>query len=300
MESLRGIIPPLVTPLQDCDSLDVGGLERLVEHLLTGGVHGLFVLGTTGEAPSLGYRCRRELVERVCRLVDHRVPVLVGITDTAFIESVNMAGVAADAGATALVLTTPYYFPVGQTELKEYIRHLIPRLPLPTLLYNMPAMTKISFAIESLQELVDLEGIVGMKDSSGDLDYFSRLLTLRRVRPDWVFFMGPERHLVEALARGAHGGVSGGANIFPRLFVGLYQAVIDGDRERVDELKPRLEELRQIYTIGKYDSRVIKAIKCALSLRGICDDFMGEPFHRFRQRERLRVAEIVEKIPDDL
>jgi len=299
METLRGIIPPLVTPLQDCDSLDVGGLERLVEHLLAGGVHGLFVLGTTGEAPSLSYRCRRELVERVCRLVDHRVPVLVGITDTAFVESVNMAGVAADAGATALVLATPYYFPAGQTELKEYVRHLIPRLPLPVLLYNMPAMTKISFAIESLQEFVDLEGIVGVKDSSGDLDYFTRLLSLQRARPDWVFFIGPEEYLVEALTLGGQGGVSGGANIFPRLFVGLYQAAVEGDRDRMAELKPRLEELQRIYTIGKYDSRVIKAIKCALSLRGICDDFMGEPFHRFRQRERKRVAGIVEKIPDD-
>lgn len=297
MEKLHGIIPPLVTPLQGCDSLDVGGLERLVEHLLAGGVHGLFVLGTTGEAPSLSYRCRRELVERVCGLVNHRVPVLVGITDTAFIESINMAGVAADAGATALVLTTPYYFPAGQTELKEYIRHLIPQLPLPTLLYNMPAMTKISFAIESLQELADLEGIVGVKDSSGDMDYFTRLLSLQRARPDWVFFIGPEAHLVEALTLGGHGGVSGGANVFPRLFVGLYQAVRDGDRERINELEPLLKELQRIYAIGKYDSRVIKAIKCALSLRGICDDFMGEPFHRFRRPERERVARVLEKLP---
>ncbi len=300
MEKLRGIIPPLVTPLLDCDSLDVGGLERLVDHLLAGGVHGLFVLGTTGEAPSLSYRCRRELVERVCGLVNGRVPVLVGITDTAFVESINMADVAADAGATALVLTTPYYFPVGQTELKEYIRHLIPRLPLPTLLYNMPSMTKIPFAIESLEELADLTGIVGMKDSSGDMDYFTQLLTLQRIRPDWVFFIGPEAYLAEALTLGGHGGVSGGANVFPRLFVRLYQAVLDGDRERVEELEPQLAELQQIYAIGKYDSRVIKAIKCALSLRGICDDFMGEPFHRFRRPERERVARILERLPQAL
>src|SRR5262245_50772364 len=109
-----GIIPPLVTPLSDRDRLDHAGLERLVEHVIGGGVNGLFILGTTGEAPSLGYRLRRELIERVCRLTAGRVPVLVGITDTAFVESVAVAKSAADAGAAAAVLSTPYYFPAGQ------------------------------------------------------------------------------------------------------------------------------------------------------------------------------------------
>ncbi len=106
---LRGIIPPMVTPLLDRDTLDVPGLERLIEHILRGGVHGLFVLGTTGEAPSLSHRLRRELVERTCRQVNDRVPVLVGITDTAFVESVQMACIAAEAGASAVVLAPPYY-----------------------------------------------------------------------------------------------------------------------------------------------------------------------------------------------
>src|ERR1039457_2948218 len=89
---LTGIVPPMVTPLLDRDQLDAAGLERLVERALDGGVSGLFILGTTGEGPSLGYRLRRELVERVCRQVKNRVPVLVGITDTAFVESINEIG----------------------------------------------------------------------------------------------------------------------------------------------------------------------------------------------------------------
>src|SRR5580658_8084483 len=96
---LRGIIPPIVTPLRSRDELDVAGLEGLIEHILAGGVHGLFVLGTTGEAPSLSYRLRRELIERACCQVAGRVPVLVGITDTAFVEAVHLARFAADAGA---------------------------------------------------------------------------------------------------------------------------------------------------------------------------------------------------------
>ncbi len=104
---LRGIIPPMVTPLLDRDTLDVAGLERLIEHILSGGVHGLFILGTTGEAPSLSYRLRYELIERVCRQVKGRVPVLVGITDTCFTESLNTANKARDAGAQAVVLAPP-------------------------------------------------------------------------------------------------------------------------------------------------------------------------------------------------
>ena len=141
--SLRGIVPPLVTPLSARDQLDVGGLEKLVHHVLDGGVSGVFILGTTGEAPSLSYRLRRQLIEETVRIVDAQVPVLVGITDTAFIESVAIARHAADCGASATVLTTPYYFPAGQTELTAYVQNIAPLIPLPLMLYNMPGMTKV-------------------------------------------------------------------------------------------------------------------------------------------------------------
>ena len=101
---LRGIITPMITPLLDRDKLDVAGLDRLIEHILGGGVHGLFILGTTGEAPSLSYRLRYELIDRACKQVNGRVPILVGITDTCFTESINMAIKAKDTGAQAVVL----------------------------------------------------------------------------------------------------------------------------------------------------------------------------------------------------
>src|SRR5215470_3994533 len=110
---LTGIIPPMVTPLRSRDELDVPGLERLIEHILSGGVSGLFILGTTGEGPSLSYRLRRELVERVCKQNKKRVPILVGITDTSFVESVSLARHSADCGADAVVAAPPYYMPEG-------------------------------------------------------------------------------------------------------------------------------------------------------------------------------------------
>ena len=104
---LEGIIPPLITPLLGRDRLDVEGLERLVGHMIAGGIHGLFALGSTGEGPNLSYRLRAELVQRFCQIVKGRVPILVSVTDTAFEESVRMLKVAAEAGADAVVLTTP-------------------------------------------------------------------------------------------------------------------------------------------------------------------------------------------------
>src|ERR1039457_7001473 len=123
---LTGIVPPMITPLRDRDELDAAGLEKLLEHMLSGGVSGLFILGTTGKGPSLSYRLRRELIERVCKQVNRRVPVLVGITDTAFAESVQLARFAADSGADAVVVAPPYYMPEGQPELQEWLDHLLP------------------------------------------------------------------------------------------------------------------------------------------------------------------------------
>lgn len=290
---LRGIIPPLITPLKGRDELDHAGLERLLEHVIGGGVHGLFILGTTGEAPSLGYRLRRELIATVCRLVNGRVPVLAGIADTAFVESVSLARTADDAGADALVLTTPYYFPAGQTELREYVNKLVPELPLPLMLYNMPALTKVWFEWDTLRSLAANARIVGVKDSSGDMDYYARLCALRSERPDWRFFIGPEERMIESIALGGHGGVNGGANVFPELFVAAYQAAVKRDAVRCGELQRRIQDLGLIYNLGKYASRHIKATKCAAALLGLCDDFMAEPFNRFYPEDRERLKAIL-------
>lgn len=290
---LRGIIPPMITPLRSRDELDVPGLERLIEHILAGGVHGLFVLGTSGEAPSLSYRLRREVVDRACRQVAGRVPVLVGITDTSFVEALHLAEHAAAAGAQAVVTAPPYYFPAGQPELLEFLERLVPELPLPLFLYNMPQMTKVQFEPDTVRQVLGVAQIVGIKDSSGDLNYLDRLLELKRARPDWAVLIGPEHLLVEAVRRGADGGVTGGANIWPRLFVDLFAALEQNDADRVAMLQAQLLKLGAVYTVGKHASAVVKGMKCACSLLGLCDDFMAEPFHRFRAPERERVRAIL-------
>jgi dihydrodipicolinate synthase/N-acetylneuraminate lyase len=298
---LRGIVPPMITPLRDRDRLDVAGLERLLERILSGGVKGLFILGTTGEGPSLSYPLRRELVERVCRKVNRRVPVLVGITDTAFVESVNLARHSADVGADAVVVAPPYYLPEGQPELLEYLDHLVPELPLPLFLYNMPALTKVWIEPDTIRRAMDMPRIIGLKDSSGDMDYFHKAHGLLSTRPDWSLFVGPEEKLAEAIALGGHGGVSGGANLFPGLYVRLCEAALAGDLARARELQAQVQRISDaLYRIGKYSSSIIKGIKCALACLGVCDDFMAEPFHRFRDEERALVVARVKEIEAEL
>jgi 4-hydroxy-tetrahydrodipicolinate synthase len=296
---LRGIVPPMLTPLADRDALDIPGLERLIDHILSGGVHGLFILGTTGEGPSLSYRLRRELVGRTVQQVAGRVPVLVGITDTAFVESLTLARHAAEVGADAVVLAPPYYMPEGQPELREFLGHLVPELPLPLYLYNMPPLTKVPFEVETVRWAMDQPSVLGLKDSSGDLGYFNRLCALLPARPDWALLIGPEQLLAQAMLAGGHGGVHGGANVFPRLHVALYEAAAAGDFARARALQARVQTVSErLYHVGKHPSAVIKGIKCAASCLGICSDFMAEPFHRFREPERRRIEQALHDLEE--
>jgi dihydrodipicolinate synthase/N-acetylneuraminate lyase len=293
---LRGIVPPLVTPLLDRDTIDVDGTRRLIDHVIRGGVSGIFILGTTGEAPSLSYRLRREFIELACQSAAGRVPVLAGVTDTSFVETVALAEFAKQAGVTTAVLSTPYYFPAGQTELARYIGQLVPELSLPLMLYNMPSLTKVWFEIDTLKELAQHQQIVGVKDSSGDIKYFEQLITLKQLRPDWSILIGPEHLTAEAVRLGGDGGVNGGANIYPELFTEVFQAADAGDENKLAVLQQRVEKLQAIYDVGKYASRHIKATKCALSLLGICSDHLAEPFNHFLPPERKQVKAIIDRL----
>ena len=291
-----GIIPPLVTPLTGRDELDVAGLERLVERVLAGGVHGLFVLGTTGEGPVLSHRLQREVVRRVCRQVNGRVPVLVGATDPAAAETVAMAGYAADEGAVAAVVAPPYYFLASQPELADYFVGLARELPLPLVAYNIPALVRATIEPETVARLRDVENIVAFKDSSGELSYFARVVEVAKGRPDWPVFVGPEHLLADATALGGSGGVSGGANIDPKLFVEWFDTARAGDVEAEAGCRRRAARLGRLYETGYGSMGVVKALKCALAELGVCDDRPADPFHRLDAAARAKVRAVVREL----
>lgn len=278
---LKGIIPPLVTPLAGRDEIDFEGAERLINHVVNGGVHGLFLLGTSGEAPSLSHDCQRQFLQFACKRIDHRVPVLVGITDTSFTESVNLAKQAAEAGADAVVLATPYYFPMHQADLIRYVQEIAVQLPLPFLLYNMPSHTKVTFDIDTVRELLSLEKFIGVKDSSANMLYYNKLLGLKQERENFTVLMGPEELMAQSVLMGGDGGISGGANLVPELYVSLYEAAMTEDLREVHRLQQQVLRLSQkLYEVGDAPSAYLTGIKAALGMVGLCSDRLCEPLYQ--------------------
>jgi dihydrodipicolinate synthase/N-acetylneuraminate lyase len=289
---IQGIVPPLVTPLRSADTLDIAGLERLVANQLTAGVDGLFILGTTGEGPSLSSELQRQVISTTRRLVaSSNLPIFVGITDTSLIESLALAKYSAEQGATAVVAAPPFYFPAGQTELRHWFTLLADQSPLPLILYNMPSCVKIDIAAENLSALLQHPNICGLKDSSGNLDYLSSAVQIAGARADWPVLVGPEALLIQATELGAVGGVTGGANLCPRLFTQLLQAIRTKDMPEIDRLQSIVQELQQLYQFGKYGSSYLKGLKCALDLSGYCSGLLAPPFDSFNQPERRKVEQ---------
>ncbi len=285
-----GIVPPLVTPLSGRDTLDTAGFDRLIEHVIGGGVTGVFVLGTTGEGPCLSRRLRRDVVVQATRTVKGRVPVLVGVTDCAMAEAVASMREAAEAGADAVVAAPPFYLPLDQDEVVNYYRALAAQSPLPLFVYNMPALTKVGILPDTVRRLMEIERIAGLKDSSGNKDSVVGLVELARERPGWPVFAGHEHLLIDALRAGAAGGVCAGANVFPRMLVGAYEAVRTGDAAAIEEFQKTAEARRGIYNLLERGTPgTIRTLKAALGLLNICADHMSEPFERLSsdQLERL-------------
>lgn len=296
---LSGIIPPLVTPLLDNETVDIESLERLIDHLIDGGVHGLFVLGTTGEAQSLSYKVRETMIRESCRINAGRLPILICITDTSIVESIRLANVAKECGADGLVSAPPYYFATGQPELAQFYEELVPQLPLPIFLYNMPSHVKVNFAPETVARLAKMPQVLGLKDSSANAVYFQSVMhAARKVNPNFAMLCGPEEMTGELVLLGANGGVNGGANLFPELYVAMYNAAKNHDIEKLISLQKRIMTISStIYTIGRHGSSYLKGLKCACQQLGIInDDFVASPFYKFDQPERDKVTIALAKL----
>lgn len=287
---LKGVIPPLVTPLLKNRELDINGLKNLIEHVLEGGVHGIFLLGTNGEGPSLGYALRKQLITEACKIVNHRVPVLVCITDTSLEATLEIAEHSKKSGVDALVVAPPYYFPISQQEMVDYLRDLVPMLPLPFLLYNIPSCTKLHLSVETVRKAKEF-GAIGIKESSGDMSLLYTLIEEFKDSPDFSIIAGAELFLSETIVNGGHGAVAGGANFFPRLFVELYEASLSNDLDRIKELREIVLKVHStIYDVGDSATKSIKAIKSALSIMGVCSDYMVRPLHEFDAEQKKEIS----------
>lgn len=290
---LRGMVPPVLTLLSDRDTLDANAFERLLNHVIEGGASAVFILGSTGELPGLSHRLRRDAIDCAMAATGGRVPVLVGVSDTCFDETLSLAEYAAEKGAAAVVACPPYYFSLSQSMLLGWLERLAAELPLPLYLYNMPAYTKIYIEPDTVRALSSIPGVYGLKDSSGNGDYFRKVRAVVD-RPDFSLLTGTEEMLSGmVLDDGAHGGVCGGANLHPRLYADLYEAAAGGDRARAVILQARVIELSAaVYGLGEPQSSYLRGLKCAVSLAGFGGGAMAEPYRAFgtELRDELRAA----------
>ena len=279
---LRGIVTPLITPLATPERLDPASLQKLLNHVIGGGVSAVFILGTTGEGPALPVSVRRETIEATCHFVAGRVPVLVGVTDSSLLDLMELAEFSARSGAAAVVTAGPTYFPVAPPELRHYVAQVAERSPLPVFLYNMPSHTHVEFSVETVAEAAALPNIAGLKDSSGDLGYLHAVRHALGARPDFTRLVGPEEIMGEAVLLSASGGVNGGSNLFPGLYVEMYQAAVAGDAPRMRQAHRRIIGISQrLYRTGTYGSSYLRGLKCAAAHLGLCRNVVASPYQAF-------------------
>jgi 4-hydroxy-tetrahydrodipicolinate synthase len=276
--------------MKSADQLDVEAVDRVVEHLIQGGVSGLFVLGTTGEGPSLTYQMRYEMVERTCEHVKGRVPVLVGVTDTSLAESIALAEHAAACGAAAIVAAAPFYFDVSQSALEAWFRELADRSPLPVMLYNMPSCVGVTLDLEIVDALSHHPNVAGIKDSGGEWTYFQALCDKHRDREDFVIFMGPEELLAEAVAAGANGGVCGGANLLPQVYSRLYLAAVRKDSVEIAHWKHTIADMfASVYRDDEQRMKLIPGLKLAMEECGLCSETVAPPLMAVTESHARRI-----------
>lgn len=279
MEKLHGIIVPMVTPLNVDGSLDFKATETLVEHLIAGGVHGIFVLGTTGEAQGLSAGQRAEFATFAGKSIAGRVPYIVGVSDTSIADSIELAKTAQAAGACGVVATPPYYFAPSQDDMVAWFTALADASPIPVYLYNMPSHVKVNIDPATAARLAEHPNIRGLKDSSHNMTYFQTLSYLTKDQDDFVLFVGPEEQTAQAVLLGGAGGVNGGANMFPDLYVKAYDAAILGDLETVKKCqKAILHIATAIYTVGDGPSSYLQGLKGAMELLGLCNRTLALPY----------------------
>lgn len=301
-ELFEGVITPMVTPLIDRENIDFKGLEKLLDHLINGGVSGVFLMGTTGEGTSISPRMRKDLIKYSVEYVKKRVPVFVSIADCCIEESLNMARYAKECGVTYLVSALPFYLGLTQKEIIDYYTTIADNVPLPLFLYNIPAQTKLMISVEAVKTLAKHPNIIGMKDSSGNGTYFNTLLAeIKAEYPNFTILVGPDEMLASTMALDGNGGVNSGSNLFPELYVNLFKACKAKDTERILKLQKLVMKVStEIYSVDKSSVSFLKGLKAALFTEGLITDYICEPLQKVNNADletiRKNVAELKQQI----
>ncbi len=272
--ALRGVIPPMISPLTASGQVDTEAVGRVADYILAGGCSGLFVLGGVGEGAWLSTSQRGGIVEATVHATAGRAPVLVGLMLPGTAPARDAALQAADAGVDALVVGSPYYFGVDAASQQRHVEAILAATPLPVLLYNIPQCTHQPLLREAVAALAAEPRILGVKDSWGDMPYFQSLLTIKLKRPNFRVLQGHEHAAMASLLLGADGLIPGLGNVAPRVLVSLVQAARAGDVAACQRLHAEIFELTGMYT----QKAGLAGLYAACAVLGLARNVPAEPW----------------------
>jgi len=285
---LKGIIVPIVTPVTEEETVDYEGLRRVVRHVLDGGVHGVFPLGGTGNFCSFTAEERFEVTRTVVQEVKGRVPVMVGGMDSSTRLVVRNARMAAEAGADAVVVEPPFYYPCTEDDVLSHYKAVAEAAQLPVLIYNIPEANKVDIDIQMTKKLAAIPGIIGIKDSTSDFVYFQELLSAFS-GSTFRLIQGQETLVGPSFLLGAHGAILSIGNVIPKLCVQLFEAGSAGKLKETSELQTELLSVFKICKQGGDDpsspdyynvtvASFFTGLHCALDILGLCKRVVTVPY----------------------
>lgn len=280
--ALGGVLPPLITPLNEDGSLDEEGFSRQLRRCLDAGCTGVFVNSSTGEGPWLTAAQRRHAVELA---VAAGTVVLAGVMLPGTAMTLEGAVDAERAGADAIVVAAPYYFKVDEDTIVRHVEAVAAAATVPVILYNIPQCTHALMTAPVVEQLAANPRVVGIKDSTGDMDLFRSHLALRE-RHSFRVMQGAEAVMGQSLRLGADGLVPGLANVIPEVFVDLVRAVRTGDDESAATAERTIGDLQPVHSVAPGST----AIKAACSAFGVCLRTMAFPMAPATDEQSERIA----------
>lgn len=289
--ALCGVVPPMISPLADSGEPDEAAIRKLVEHILEGGCTGIFVLGGCGEGAWLTAKQRGAVVRATVRAVAGRAPVLVGIMLPATGPATEAARQAADEGGDALVLGSPYYYPVDSAIQERHVEGILKGVSLPALLYNIPQSTHHPILPATVARLARSERVLGIKDSAGNFEVFQHYLAVKQMRAAFRVLQGDESLAAASLMQGADGLVPGMSNFVPQLFVALHQAAMKGDAATCADLQRQITDLTTLHGHGHW----LPALKAACALVGLGNGRPSPPLSPASDEHRRAIAAILRR-----
>ncbi|HIE28758.1 TPA: dihydrodipicolinate synthase family protein [Candidatus Poribacteria bacterium] len=284
----EGIFPPVVTPLDEHERIDEQGFVTQLNRLIDNGVHGIYLLGTSGEFVSLTNEERTRAIEIALSAVNGRVPIICGCMDSSTKRVIKNIETAQELGVKAIATTPPYYYPPhSDADIMAFYKSIAASTDLPVVIYNIPQTTKVAIPPEVVRQLNEsVDNIAGIKDSTGDWTNFLNLLAYLGDSDKFSILLGSYTVGGAAIMLGAEGAVMSIANVDPKTPVQLYEAARQGRIAEVKRLQLKLLSLGKLYSYGTPAS----CLKTCLELMGVCRAYTTSPIMPVSEsgREELR------------